>query len=138
MIGGALLAGLDALPHSRASARPSSTPRCKRRFHASPAAQLLGGQGADSDHRSTTGVDRFDDLGVVDALQIDRGDAEVAVPELALDDDQRHAFAGHLDRVGIGAADAERSVGARRLALRPVAARRELRWWSTGVRGCVR
>jgi hypothetical protein len=34
-------------------------------------------------------------------LQIDGGDAEVAVSELALDDDQRHAFASHLDRVGV-------------------------------------
>ena len=31
------------------------------------------------------------------ALQVDRGDAEVGVAELALDDDQRHALAGHLD-----------------------------------------
>jgi hypothetical protein len=45
------------------------------------------------------GVDRFDDLGVVDALQIDRRDPEVAMSELALDHDQRHALAGHLDRV---------------------------------------
>jgi hypothetical protein len=45
-------------------------------------------------------VDGVDDLGVVDALEIDRGDAEVAVSELALDDDQRDAFAGHLDGVG--------------------------------------
>src|SRR5215207_897208 len=43
------------------------------------------------------GVDGVDDLGVVDALQVDRGDPEVGVAELALDDDQRHAFAGHLD-----------------------------------------
>ena len=33
--------------------------------------------------------------------QIDGGDAEVAVSELALDDDQRDAFAGHLDGVGV-------------------------------------
>jgi hypothetical protein len=44
-------------------------------------------------------VDRFDNFGVVDALQVDRSDAEVAVSELALDHDQRHAFAGHLDDV---------------------------------------
>jgi hypothetical protein len=44
-------------------------------------------------------VDGVDDLGAVDALQIDRGDAEVGVPELALDDEQRHAFPGHLDGV---------------------------------------
>jgi hypothetical protein len=30
-------------------------------------------------------VDRLDYLGVVDALQINRGDPEVAVPELALE-----------------------------------------------------
>src|SRR4051794_25874950 len=43
----------------------------------------------------------FDDFNVVDALEIDRGDAEIAVAELALNDDQRHAFMGHLDRVGV-------------------------------------
>jgi hypothetical protein len=36
-------------------------------------------------------MDGVDDLGVVDALQVDRRDAEVGVAELALDDDQRHA-----------------------------------------------
>jgi hypothetical protein len=30
-------------------------------------------------------MDRVDDLGVVDALEVDRGDAEAGVPELALD-----------------------------------------------------
>ena len=44
---------------------------------------------------------RLDDLAAVDALQIDAGDGKVAVAELALDDDQRHAFTGHLDRVGV-------------------------------------
>jgi hypothetical protein len=34
-------------------------------------------------------------------LKVDRRDAEVRVPELALDDDQRHALAGHLDGVGM-------------------------------------
>ena len=53
------------------------------------------------DHRRAAGVDGVDDLGVVDALEIDRGDAEVGVAELALDDDQRHALAGHLDGVGV-------------------------------------
>jgi hypothetical protein len=43
------------------------------------------------------GMDGLDDLGVVDALQVDRREAEVAVAELALDDDQRHAFARELD-----------------------------------------
>jgi hypothetical protein len=40
-------------------------------------------------------------IGVVDALEVDRGDAEVGVAELALDDDQRHALAGHLDGVRV-------------------------------------
>src|ERR671925_1321961 len=56
---------------------------------------------ADRDHRCASGVDGLDDLAAVDALEVDTGDAEVAVPELALDDDQRHAFAGHLDGVGV-------------------------------------
>ena len=46
-------------------------------------------------------MEGFDDLAVVDALQVDRSDAEVAVAELALDDDQRHAFAGELDGVRV-------------------------------------
>ncbi len=40
-------------------------------------------------------------FGVVDALEVDGGDAEVAVAELALDDDQRDAFVGHLDGVSV-------------------------------------
>jgi hypothetical protein len=46
-------------------------------------------------------MDGFDDLGVVDALQVDRRDAEVAVAELPLDDDQRHPFARQLDGVRV-------------------------------------
>jgi hypothetical protein len=46
-------------------------------------------------------VDSVDDLGVVDALEIDAGDAEVAVAELALDHDQRHALASELDGVRV-------------------------------------
>ena len=46
-------------------------------------------------------MDGVDDFGVVDALEVDRGDAEVGVSELALDDDQRDALAGHLDGVGV-------------------------------------
>ena len=42
-------------------------------------------------------MDGLNDLGVVDALEVDRGDAEVGMPELALDDDQWHAFACHFD-----------------------------------------
>jgi hypothetical protein len=46
-------------------------------------------------------VDGVDDLGAVDALEVDRGDAEAGVSELALDDDQRDTFARHLDGVGV-------------------------------------
>jgi hypothetical protein len=42
-------------------------------------------------------MDGLDDLGVVDALQVDRRDAEVAVAELTLDDDQGHALAREFD-----------------------------------------
>jgi hypothetical protein len=38
-------------------------------------------------------MDGVDDFGVDDALVVDAGDVEVAVAELALDDDQRHTFA---------------------------------------------
>jgi hypothetical protein len=55
----------------------------------------------DGDHWRAAGVDGVDDFGVVDALEVDRGDAEVGVAELALDDDRRHAFAGHLDGVRV-------------------------------------
>jgi hypothetical protein len=46
-------------------------------------------------------VDGVDDLGVVDSLEVDRGDPEVAVTELPLNDDKRHAFASHLDGMGV-------------------------------------
>jgi hypothetical protein len=49
--------------------------------------------GADGNHRGVAGVGRVNDFGVVDALEVDRRDAEIAVPELSLDDDQRHALA---------------------------------------------
>ena len=38
---------------------------------------------------------------MVDASEVDRGNPEVAVTELALDHDQRDAFARHLDGVGV-------------------------------------
>jgi hypothetical protein len=41
------------------------------------------------------------DLGVIDPAEIRAGDGQVGVPELALDDQQRDPFAGHLDRVGV-------------------------------------
>ena len=56
---------------------------------------------ADRNHRRSSRMHGLDDLATVDALQIDGSDAEVAVAELALDDDQRNAFAGHLDGVGV-------------------------------------
>jgi hypothetical protein len=49
----------------------------------------------------SAGVDGVDDLGAVDPLQVDRGDAEGRVSELALDDDQWDALAGHLDGVRV-------------------------------------
>jgi hypothetical protein len=47
-------------------------------------------------------VHGLDDLGVVDALQLDGRDAEVAVlAELALDNHERYALVGELDRVRV-------------------------------------
>ena len=47
------------------------------------------------------GVNGFDDLGVVDAPQIDGRDAEIAVAQLALDDNRWHALARELDGMGV-------------------------------------
>ncbi len=41
------------------------------------------------------------DLGAVDALQVDRCDPEVGMPELALDDDERDALVSHLNGMGV-------------------------------------
>ena len=57
--------------------------------------------GAGGHYRRPAHVDRGDDLLGVDASQVDRGHPQVAVAELALDDVERHAFAGQLDRVRV-------------------------------------
>ena len=46
-------------------------------------------------------MNRADDLAAIDTLEIDAGDAEVGVSELALNRDERDALVGHLDRVGV-------------------------------------
>jgi len=40
----------------------------------------------------------------IDALEGDRGRADVGVPELRLDEVQRHAFAGELERMRVAGA----------------------------------
>src|SRR3954470_21362713 len=77
-----------AFTTSRSSRARSSRAR-QREFHAG------------RDHRRPARVDGLDDLLGIDALQIARGHAEVAVPELALDDVQRHALAQQLKRVRV-------------------------------------
>ena len=44
-------------------------------------------------------MDRVDDLARVDPLQVGAGGAEVGMPELALDNVDRHPLTGKLDRV---------------------------------------
>ena len=46
-------------------------------------------------------MDGLDDLPAVDALQVDRGDAEFGMAELALDGVEGHALVGELDGVGV-------------------------------------
>ena len=46
-------------------------------------------------------MDGADDLAAVDALEIDAGDAEGGVSELALDHDEWDALVRHLDRVSV-------------------------------------
>jgi hypothetical protein len=74
-----------------------------------PSAQV----GARWEHRRRAGTDGFDDLAVVDALQVDRRDTEVRVAELTLHDFQGHAFACHLGPRARGEAGAARTVGER-------------------------
>jgi hypothetical protein len=59
--------------------------------------QAVGGR----DHRRRAFVDGVNDLSVVDPAEVHRGDREVGMPELPLDDEQRHSFARHLDRVSV-------------------------------------
>ena len=53
------------------------------------------------DHRRGPLVNAVDDFGVVDAAEVERGDRQVGVHELALDHEQRYALAGHLDRMRV-------------------------------------
>jgi hypothetical protein len=59
--------------------------------------------GACGDHRRWSSVDGVDDLSLsaVDSLEVSARGAEVDVPELALNDDERDAFVGHLYRVRV-------------------------------------
>ena len=80
----------------------------------------------------------LDDLAAVDALKVDGGDAEVAVPQLALDDDQRYAFAGHLDGVGVAQLVWDEAAPDSRRGGGYAAARRVPRRATTGVRASRR
>src|SRR4051794_39317018 len=80
---------------ARGTGRDAHRPRTAMREARSRASETE--RGTDWDHRRVACVDGLDDLGVVDALEVDGGDAKVAVAELALDDDERHALVRHLD-----------------------------------------
>jgi hypothetical protein len=63
--------------------------------------EALAKSGACRQYRGRSAVHRVDDLAVVDALQVDRGDPEVRMAELPFYDVERDALAGHLDGVGM-------------------------------------
>jgi hypothetical protein len=46
-------------------------------------------------------VDGVHDLGVVDSAEVHRRDRKVGMPELPLDDEQRHSLARHLNGVRV-------------------------------------
>ena len=50
-------------------------------------------------HRRSAGVDGVDDLARIDPLQVGAGGPQVRMPELALDDVDRHTFPCELDSV---------------------------------------
>ena len=101
-------AAADPKLKTRARGVTSSTYRgglAKRQAHLNRAAGLrevaLAKSGACRQYRGRSAVHRVDDLAVVDALQVDRGDPEVRMAELPLYDVERDALAGHLDGVGM-------------------------------------
>jgi hypothetical protein len=57
--------------------------------------------GAGGDHGRSACVDRLDDLGCIDPVEIDRRHAKVDMAELALDHVERHPLAGHLNGMGV-------------------------------------
>ena len=57
--------------------------------------------GGGGDHWRASCVDGVDDFGVVDSLEVDRGDPEVRRAQLPLGDDEWDTLVGHLDRVGV-------------------------------------
>jgi hypothetical protein len=57
--------------------------------------------GADVHHRRAPRVDRVDDLPDINPLQIHAGGRDIRMPELPLDDRQRHALPRELDRVSM-------------------------------------
>jgi hypothetical protein len=67
----------------------------------SPPRTLRSQAGARRDHRWPAVMDSVDDLSCVDALEVDRRDPEVRMPELPLDDRQRDPFVRHLDRMSM-------------------------------------
>jgi hypothetical protein len=103
--------------------------------------RLRGGAGLDAesgaggDHRRLAGVDGGDDLGVVDPLQIDGGDPEVGVPQLALDDVEAGRPRGRVRRRGRGAAGGARVAAARRRSRRRAVVGRGLSRWPRAGRG---
>ena len=86
--GGSRLVRLCIELVGRAGSRPT------RRFSASSRRSASGQELATGwDRRFGPLMHGLDDLGVVDATQVSRGDREVRVPELALDDDERDPLA---------------------------------------------
>lgn len=88
-------------------------------------------RGAGRDHRRGSACTGSRILAAVDVSQVHGRDAEGAMAELALDDDQRYAFASHLDGVGVPEF-VGRKGGVARQPRRPRAAARSVPRRATG------
>ena len=89
------------LEHWSIQAGAITTPKAARRSRPGRPAPSEPESGRRGHHGRSTRVDGSDDLLDVDPLQVDARGAEVGVPELALDDAQRHSLAGELDGVSM-------------------------------------
>lgn len=95
--GGRLVMVVSSPAGGARAGRPTDAKPTHSRFALSPHPKAGGGRNC----RRRPSMHRADDPAAVDALEVDAGDAQVGVSELALDHNEGNAFVRHLDRVRV-------------------------------------